>query len=104
MAYTVSRRIPEIGLRMALGASARNILGLLLRDGLALTAVGLVAGLGLAAFATPMLSMFLAGVAPHDPMAFTIVGLAITATAALATYWPARRGIRSTPSDALRIE
>ena len=102
VAYTVAQRVPEIGLRMALGATSRGILRLLLRDGLAVTAVGLVSGLALALAATPLLRMFLAGVAPRDPTSFTLVAVALILTALAASYGPARRGTKLTPADALR--
>lgn len=104
VAYTVTRRIPEIGVRMALGASPSNVMRLLLRDGLAITFVGLAAGLVLAALVTPLLSMFLAGVQPRDLTSFALVAVASVITALAASYGPARRGMRLSPADALRNE
>ena len=104
VAFTVARRVPEIGVRMALGATSRNILRLLLTDGLAIAAVGLVAGLALAVLATPSLGMFLAGVPPHDPASFALVVAVVLMTAFIASYGPARRGMSLTPADALRNE
>jgi ABC-type antimicrobial peptide transport system permease subunit len=65
VAYTVTRRIPEIGVRVALGAPPSNVMRLLPKDGLAIATVGVAAGLIAASLATPFLTMFLAGVAPH---------------------------------------
>jgi ABC-type antimicrobial peptide transport system permease subunit len=104
VSYTVAGRIPEIGVRMALGASPANVLSLLLRDGLAVTFVGLAIGLGIAALATPFLSMFLAGVAPRDALSFGAAGLALALTALAASWGPARRGMRLSPTEALRNE
>jgi putative ABC transport system permease protein len=104
VAYTVSRRIPEIGMRMALGATPSNVLRLLLRDGLAIAIVGVAGGLIVASLTTPFLSMFLAGVAPRDVTSFSLVAAALILTALAASYGPARRGMRLSPTDALRTE
>ncbi len=104
VAYTVSRRIPEIGMRMALGATPSSVLRLLLRDGLAIAIVGVAAGLLVALLTTPFLSMFLAGVAPRDVTSFSVVAAALILTALAASYGPARRGMRLSPSEALRAE
>jgi ABC-type antimicrobial peptide transport system permease subunit len=104
VAYTVTQRVPEIGMRMALGATPFNVMRLLLRDGLAVTFVGLAAGLALAALVTPLLAMFLAGVPPHDATSFALVAAGLLITALVASYGPARRGMRLSPMDALRNE
>jgi putative ABC transport system permease protein len=104
VAYTVTRRIPEIGVRVALGAAPSSVMSLLLRDGLVLTFAGLTAGLVLAALVTPFLGMFLAGVPPHDLTSFVLVAVVIAVTALAASYGPARRGMRLPPTDALRNE
>jgi predicted permease len=104
VAYTVTRRIPEIGVRVAVGAAPFSVMRLLLRDGLVLTFAGLIAGLALAAVVTPFLGMFLAGVPPHDLTSFALVAVALAATALAASYGPARRGMRLSPIDALRNE
>lgn len=75
---------------------------LLLRDGLVLTFVGLTGGLVLAALVTPLLGMFLAGVPPHDLTSFAVVAAILVVTALAASYGPARRGMRLSPTDALR--
>jgi len=100
--YTVTRRIPEIGVRVALGASPSNVMRLLLREGLAITFAGLAAGLVLAALVTPFLGMLLSGVPPHDPASFALVAIVLVVTALIASYGPARRGMRLSPVDALR--
>ena len=100
--YTVTRRIPEIGVRVALGASPSNVMRLLLREGLAITFAGLAAGLVLAALVTPFLGMLLAGVPPRDPASFALVAIVLVSTALIASYGPARRGMRLSPVDALR--
>ncbi len=104
VAYTVARRIPEIGVRLALGAPPLSVMRLLLRDGLVLTFAGLTGGLVLAALVTPFFGMFLAGVPPHDLTSFALVAAVLVITALAASYGPARRGMRLSPSDALRNE
>ena len=103
-AYLVSRRTREIGIRMALGATTRDVLSLVMRDGLTLTAVGLVVGLGLSAIAVRGIGGFLFGGASFDA---PIVGaaLAVLGAAALVASWiPARRATRIAPTTALRSE
>jgi putative ABC transport system permease protein len=104
VAYAVTRRIPEIGLRVALGATPWMVMRLLLRDGLAISVVGVAAGLVIASLATPFLGMFLAGVAPRDVISFGVVAAALILTAVAASYGPARRGTRLSPTDALRVD
>jgi putative ABC transport system permease protein len=104
VAYSVSRRIPEIGIRMALGATPRSILRLLLKDGIALAVVGVAIGIAAALAGAPALDVLLAGVTPFDPVTYLSVAVALLVTAAAASYWPARKGTRLTPSNALRNE
>jgi putative ABC transport system permease protein len=104
LAYTVTRRIPEIGVRVALGAPRSNVMRLLLRDGLVIALVGVAAGLTVAFWVTPFLSDLLAGVAPRDPTSFSLVAAALVLTALAASYGPARRGVRLSPTEALRSE
>jgi predicted permease len=104
MSYSVSRRTPEIGIRMALGAEPRQVLGMIFRQGSILIASGLMVGL-LAAFAAGRLvSDFLVGITPNDPITYTGVSLVLTSIALLASYVPARRGTRVDPMVALRHE
>lgn len=102
MAWSVSRRSHEIGVRMALGAQWSDVRRLVLRQGMALTlmgvVLGLVAGLGLARF----LAGLLYEVQPHDPPTFGTVTLALIAVALLACWLPARRAARVDPMVALR--
>jgi predicted permease len=102
--FTVARRTREIGIRMALGATAPGVLWLVLREGLTLTAVGLGFGLLLAAVVGRLLSGLLYGVSPLDPLAFTLAPLFLTAAALLACYLPARRAAKVAPLVALRCE
>jgi predicted permease len=104
VAYTVTRRIPEIGVRVALGAPPSSVMRLLLRDGLTIAGVGVAAGLIVAAWTTPFLSALLAGVSPRDGTSFGLVAAALVLTALAASYGPARRGIRLSPTEALRSE
>lgn len=104
LSYVVIERTREIGVRLALGAERRNVLGLILRQGLKLALIGV--GLGvLAAFAvTRSLSSLLYNVSPTDPSIFAGVGLLLIVVALLACYWPARRAMRVDPLVALRNE
>jgi predicted permease len=104
VAYSVARRIPEIGLRVALGATSASVMRLLLRDGLVIAVVGVTVGLVVAAATTPFLSTLLAGVAPRDLTSFGLVAAGLLLTALAASYAPARRGTRLSPTEALRTE
>ena len=104
LSYIVRARTGEIGLRMALGASQREVLSLVLRHGLAVVAMGLLVGLIGAAAVTRFLSSLLFGVTPTDPLTFVGVAGAITVTALIAAYLPARRASNIDPMVALRHE
>jgi predicted permease len=104
MAFSTTQRTHEIGIRMALGASWGEILGMLLRETLALTGLGIVAGTGIAATASRLVSTFLYGVKPTDPLTLGGAALLVLATAALAGYLPARRAAKVDPMVALRYE
>ncbi|MGD0428048.1 MAG: ABC transporter permease [Candidatus Acidiferrales bacterium] len=101
LAYTVSQRSREIGIRMALGARRGDILRMFLRKGVALAGLGIVAGLVCSAFAASMMASLLYGVRPHDPAVFLIVPLLLFAIAILASYLPARRATMVDPIIAL---
>jgi putative ABC transport system permease protein len=104
MSYVVSERTHEIGIRMSLGAGTRDILSLVLRKGLVLTALGLVLGFPVAILMARALSGLFFGVEPTDPVALFGVPLLLAAVAALACYLPARRASRVDPLSALRYE
>jgi predicted permease len=104
LAYLVGQRTREIGLRLAIGASPSDVVWLFMREGAALTLVGLGAGLAGALAAGRWISFMLFGVTPHDPATIAIVACAVGGAAACATYVPARRAARVDPSDALRAE
>jgi putative ABC transport system permease protein len=103
-AQAVARRRVEIGIRMALGADAADVVRLIVTRGLVLTAVGIALGIAGAALATRYLSGLLFGVTPLDTATFVGVPLAFAAVAALAAYLPARRATRVEPLIALRRE
>jgi putative ABC transport system permease protein len=104
LAYLVSQRTKEIGLRLAIGASPSGVVWLFVREGMVLTAVGLTAGLAGAVAADQWIRSLLFGVTPADPTTFAAVGCALTVTAVLATYVPARRAASVDPTDALRAD
>jgi putative ABC transport system permease protein len=104
ISYSVSQRTPEIGLRMALGASSRDVLKLILSKGLRIAGVGVLVGvLASLAFAHTMTSL-LFRVSALDPVTFTAVGLLLMTVMLVATYLPARRATRVDPVVALRYE
>jgi putative ABC transport system permease protein len=104
MSYSVSERTHEIGIRMALGARQTDVLGLVARLGLKLTAIGVAIGVALALGVTRLISTFLYGVKPSDPVTYVAVALGLGAIALLACYIPARRAIKVDPLVALRYE
>jgi predicted permease len=103
MAYSVRQRTQEIGVRMALGAQARDVLRLVTGQGVRLIAVGLVIGFTLAYFLTKLMASSLA-ISVHDPFSFGIVGLLLFAVGMVACYLPARTAMRLNPIEALRHE
>jgi putative ABC transport system permease protein len=104
MAYMVALRTREFGVRVALGADPSGIARAVAVRGLKLTAVGVVAGLALYALAAPFLRAFLYGVTAGDPATLVGVTFALAGTAALASWFPARRAARVDPAVALRAE
>jgi putative ABC transport system permease protein len=100
----VRRRTGEIGLRMALGASRRDVIGLVVRRGLGLTALGLLAGGAAALLLGRLLSSVLYAVDSRDPASFAAAGLVLLGAAALAAGIPARRAAQVDPAVALRQE
>ncbi|WP_223635962.1 ABC transporter permease [Corallococcus sp. EGB] len=104
VAYAVVQRTRELGIRMALGARAEQLLGMVLSQYLRLTAVGLVLGLGLAWGASRALSHLLNGVGPTDPLTYGLVVTVLGAVAFLAALLPARRAAHVPPAVVLRAE
>jgi len=104
MSYAVSRRTHELGIRAALGASRLEIVGLVLRHGMKLAAIGLAGGLAAALALTRFLAGLLYGVRPADPLTLAAVALLLGGIALLACYVPARRAVRVDPTIALRCE
>jgi len=104
MAYAVTQRRREIGVRMALGAQRRDVLRLVLARAFRIIAAGLIAGLAGAVGVTRVLQTFLFGVTPTDPIAFTAVTLLLMAVGLTAAWLPARRATRIDPCAALRAE
>jgi ABC-type antimicrobial peptide transport system permease subunit len=104
IAYAAAQRTREIGLRMALGAQIGDVRKMFLRHGLSLTAAGIAIGIGVALLLTRVMSAFLFGVGPIDPLTYAAVSTALAAMALLATYLPARRAARVDPVVALRAD
>ena len=104
MSYAVSQRTAEIGIRLALGADERAILGLIVGNGLRLAAIGLAIGVSLSAALSWTLSTQLFETSAGDPLTFLGVVAVLSAVAVLATYIPARRAARIEPVDALRAQ
>ncbi len=104
MAYSVTQRTREVGIRMALGAQRAAVLGLVLRQSALLTGVGIAVGLAGAAATTRYLQGLLFGLAPLDPSTFVMVALVFGGVATLAAFGPARRATRIDPLVALRCE
>lgn len=104
MSYSVSQSTRELGLRMALGARASDLLRLVMSQALALTVAGVLLGVAAALLLTRLLGSYLFRVSPHDPRAFTTALAVMLATAIAATFLPAWRATRSDPMRALRQE
>jgi predicted permease len=104
IAYTVSQRTHEIGIRIALGASSRAVSQLVLADGVRLAVAGLAAGALIAAASTRALSSLLYGVEPTDLPTFATIALLVAAITLAASWIPARRAVRVDPVEALRAE
>jgi putative ABC transport system permease protein len=102
MAYSVRQRTQEIGVRMALGASAASVLRLVLGQALRLVTTGVVIGLVAAGLLTRLLERLLYEVEPLDPWTFAVTALVLLLVAVIASYLPARRGMHIEPVDALR--
>jgi predicted permease len=104
MAYSVTRKTHEIGIRMALGANPADVLGMVIRQGLALTLIGLAIGVVTALGVTRLVTSMIFGVTPYDPATFLAVVAILIFVAAVACYVPARRAMHVDPMVALRYE
>jgi predicted permease len=103
-AYSVAQRTRELGIRMALGADARSIVRLIVRQGMKLTLIGLACGLSGALLLTRLMTGVLYGVSATDPLTFILIALSLAAVALLACWIPARRATKVDPMIALRCE
>lgn len=103
LAHGVVQRSNEFGVRLALGASPERVVRMVLREGLALAAIGIVLGLAGAALAVRVLASVLYEITPWDPLAWALAVFALAAAALLASWVPARRAVRVDPATALRV-
>ena len=103
-AYSITCRVQEIGIRMALGAPRHSVMSLVVREGMALAAIGVVIGLAGAFALTRLLRSQLFGISPTDPLTFVATASLLTGVALLACYLPARRAAKVDPMTALRYE
>lgn len=104
LAYDVSQRVREIGIRGALGATRQQVMTLILRQGLWKTTAGLVLGLGGALLLSRYMTSLLYDLQPTDPLAYAAVSILLLGVALVASYLPARRAARIDPIVALRNE
>jgi predicted permease len=104
ISYSVSQRTREMGIRLALGAQKSGLKWMFVRSALALTAVGVVVGVGAAAALMQLMKSLLFGISPLDPITYILVPLVLAGSAALASYLPARRAAAVDPVEALRVE
>jgi len=104
LAYSVAQRTSEIGLRMALGAQPRQVLGLVLKQGMLLAVIGAAVGIIVALPVARMAGNLLYGISATDPLTYVGITLLLMAVALLACYLPARRATRIDPLIALRVE
>jgi ABC-type antimicrobial peptide transport system permease subunit len=104
MSHAVRRRTREIGIRMALGARPRDVLRLVVGQGMSLAALGLVIGVASALAATRLMTKLLFGVSATDPLTFVGIVVLLALVSFVATWLPARRAVSTDPTAALRSE
>jgi putative ABC transport system permease protein len=104
LVYTVDRRMGEFGVRLALGATTRNLAGLVMRRGLALVSLGIVLGVAGALGLTRYVQSLLFETAPYDPLVLGAVALMLMVAAALACLWPSRLAAKADVAKLLRSE
>jgi len=104
MSYTVSRRVREVGIRLALGARPAEVMRMVIGDGVKQALAGIAAGIAAAIWLTRLMESMLFSVKPGDPLTLASVAVVLLATAALACYIPARRATRVDPLIVLRTE
>jgi ABC-type antimicrobial peptide transport system permease subunit len=104
VAYSVSQRTREFGIRVALGARPSQIIGMVVGQNLRIVAIGLTAGIAAAIPATRLMRGLLFQVGPNDPMTFVAIGVTLAAVAIVAAYLPARRGTQVDPVVTLKAE
>jgi putative ABC transport system permease protein len=104
MAWSVAQRVPEIGLRLALGASSNAVVRLIVRNGMAMACLGLAIGLAVSTAVTRLFTSALFEVRPNDPGTYVIMAALVSAGALAASYVPARRAATIDPIAAIREE
>jgi ABC-type antimicrobial peptide transport system permease subunit len=104
ISYSVSQRVPEFGLRLALGAPQRDLLRMVLAQAVRLAVAGAIVGVVVALAMARVLRNLIYNVSPADPVTFVSVAVMVIAIALVACYLPARRAARSNPMSALRAE
>ena len=104
MAFTVARRTPEVGIRLALGASRGQVLAMVLRHGMGQVGLGLLFGAGLAVLVSRGIAVVLFEVSPNDPAVFAVIAVVLATTGLVASLIPARRATKADPAHALRYD
>jgi ABC-type antimicrobial peptide transport system permease subunit len=104
VSFAVSRRTREVGIRMSLGAEAREVIGMVVRGAMGMVAAGVALGLVTTLGLSSLLDWFLIGIGPRDLLTFTAVPIVLCAVALTAAFVPARRAARVSPLQALRYE
>jgi ABC-type antimicrobial peptide transport system permease subunit len=104
MAYNVSRRTREIGIRMAIGAQRQTVLRMVMRESLLVVMIGVILGIPVALSMGHLISSQLFGLSPRDPLTLAAAALLLLAASVIASYLPARRAAETDPMVALRYE